>query len=327
MGSSLSTLFFGRNATFGFWTVVIAHVMFQVSFVALTVRARIRGFDWTLEQAAQDLGATPHADVLEDHLPADPAGHPRRRAAGVRAVHRRLHHHVLQRRLADHVPDPDLRRLTREDPAADQRAGHDDPAREHRPHGGRLGRGAGASGATADEVSGAEETSGCEHATRKAAPPSRGAEGRRRLLQPDPGIRARASCWPRSASRRWPRRAAASLRRTGASTARSRDAGHRHTAAIVRRSSQPGAGRPGVLRRRRSRRRGRHHHAGDRRRTAGASVEDFAGPRRSTRSTTSVRPPGRRGRTRRSTTGARDASPASRRSGTWSPGSPTWRPC
>jgi spermidine/putrescine transport system permease protein len=59
MGSSLSTLFFGRNASFGFWTVVIAHVMFQVSFVALTVRARIRGFDWTLEQAAQDLGASP----------------------------------------------------------------------------------------------------------------------------------------------------------------------------------------------------------------------------------------------------------------------------
>jgi spermidine/putrescine transport system permease protein len=52
MGSSLSTLSFGRNASFGFWTVVIAHVMFQVSFVALTVRARIRGFDWTLEHAA-----------------------------------------------------------------------------------------------------------------------------------------------------------------------------------------------------------------------------------------------------------------------------------
>jgi spermidine/putrescine transport system permease protein len=39
--------------------VVIAHIMFQVSFVALTVRARVRGFDWTLEQAAQDLGASP----------------------------------------------------------------------------------------------------------------------------------------------------------------------------------------------------------------------------------------------------------------------------
>ena len=39
--------------------MVIAHIMFQVSFVALTVRARVRGFDWTLEQAAQDLGASP----------------------------------------------------------------------------------------------------------------------------------------------------------------------------------------------------------------------------------------------------------------------------
>jgi spermidine/putrescine transport system permease protein len=59
LGSSLATLFLNRGVSFGFTTVVIAHVMFQVSFVALTVRARIRGFDWTLEQAAQDLGATP----------------------------------------------------------------------------------------------------------------------------------------------------------------------------------------------------------------------------------------------------------------------------
>jgi spermidine/putrescine transport system permease protein len=60
LGSSLATLFLSRNwVDFGFWTVVIAHIMFQVSFVALTVRARIRGFDWTLEQAAMDLGATP----------------------------------------------------------------------------------------------------------------------------------------------------------------------------------------------------------------------------------------------------------------------------
>jgi len=59
MGASLATLFLNRNANFGFGTVTIAHIMFQVSFVALTVRARIRGFDWTLEQAAQDLGAPP----------------------------------------------------------------------------------------------------------------------------------------------------------------------------------------------------------------------------------------------------------------------------
>jgi spermidine/putrescine transport system permease protein len=59
LGSSLATLFIDWDITRGFPTVVIAHVMFQVSFVALTVRARIRGFDWTLEQAAQDLGAAP----------------------------------------------------------------------------------------------------------------------------------------------------------------------------------------------------------------------------------------------------------------------------
>ncbi|MEY3805458.1 MAG: hypothetical protein RIR69_270, partial [Actinomycetota bacterium] len=59
LGSSLATLFLSRGVDFGFTTVVIAHVMFQVSFVAVTVRARIRGFDWSLEQAAMDLGASP----------------------------------------------------------------------------------------------------------------------------------------------------------------------------------------------------------------------------------------------------------------------------
>jgi len=59
LGSSLATLFLGQGfVNFGFVTIVIAHIMFQVSIVALTVRARIRGFDWTLEQAAQDLGAS-----------------------------------------------------------------------------------------------------------------------------------------------------------------------------------------------------------------------------------------------------------------------------
>jgi spermidine/putrescine transport system permease protein len=59
MGSSLFTLFFNANRTLGFTTVVIAHIMFCVSFVALTVRARVRGFDWTLEDAALDLGSPP----------------------------------------------------------------------------------------------------------------------------------------------------------------------------------------------------------------------------------------------------------------------------
>jgi spermidine/putrescine transport system permease protein len=59
LGSSLLALFLDFNIATGFATIVIAHVMFSVSYVALTVRARIRGFDWTLEEAAMDLGATP----------------------------------------------------------------------------------------------------------------------------------------------------------------------------------------------------------------------------------------------------------------------------
>jgi spermidine/putrescine transport system permease protein len=63
LGSSLLTLFLTRGAdvglTLGFTTILIAHIMFCVSFVALTVKARLRGFDWTLEDAAMDLGAPP----------------------------------------------------------------------------------------------------------------------------------------------------------------------------------------------------------------------------------------------------------------------------
>lgn len=59
LGSSLFTLFFARNADLGFWTVVIAHILFCISFVALTVEARVRGFDWSLEDAAMDLGSSP----------------------------------------------------------------------------------------------------------------------------------------------------------------------------------------------------------------------------------------------------------------------------
>jgi spermidine/putrescine transport system permease protein len=59
LGSSLLTLFLTRGVALGFLTILIAHIMFCVSFVALTVKARIRGFDWTLEDAAMDLGSPP----------------------------------------------------------------------------------------------------------------------------------------------------------------------------------------------------------------------------------------------------------------------------
>lgn len=59
LGFSLLTLFVSLNWNRGFVTIVIAQVMFSISYVATTVRARIRGFNWSLEEAALDLGATP----------------------------------------------------------------------------------------------------------------------------------------------------------------------------------------------------------------------------------------------------------------------------
>jgi spermidine/putrescine transport system permease protein len=69
LGSSLLSLFLNLNAQMGFATIVIAHIMFSVSYVALTVKARIKGFDWTLEEAAMDLGANPFRVVMKVTLP------------------------------------------------------------------------------------------------------------------------------------------------------------------------------------------------------------------------------------------------------------------
>jgi spermidine/putrescine transport system permease protein len=57
LGASLLTLFLTMNVTTGFWTIVIAHVMFNISYVVVTVKARLVGFDRHLEEAAMDLGA------------------------------------------------------------------------------------------------------------------------------------------------------------------------------------------------------------------------------------------------------------------------------
>jgi spermidine/putrescine transport system permease protein len=69
LGSSLLSLFLQFSVPLGFTTIVIAHIMFSVSYVALTVKARLRGFDWSLEEAAMDLGARPLRVVLRVTLP------------------------------------------------------------------------------------------------------------------------------------------------------------------------------------------------------------------------------------------------------------------
>jgi spermidine/putrescine transport system permease protein len=58
MGASLLALFLSLRLPLGFGTIVIAHIMFCLSFVVVTVKARLAGLDPSLEQAAMDLYAT-----------------------------------------------------------------------------------------------------------------------------------------------------------------------------------------------------------------------------------------------------------------------------
>jgi len=63
LGASLLTIFvqgFNRfGLDLGFWTITIAHIMFCLSFVVVTVKARLQSLDPRLEEAAQDLYAGP----------------------------------------------------------------------------------------------------------------------------------------------------------------------------------------------------------------------------------------------------------------------------
>jgi spermidine/putrescine transport system permease protein len=69
LGASLLTLFLNLGVARGFWTIFFAHVMFNISFVVVTVRARLVGFDRHLEEAAMDLGATPWTTFARVTLP------------------------------------------------------------------------------------------------------------------------------------------------------------------------------------------------------------------------------------------------------------------
>jgi spermidine/putrescine transport system permease protein len=69
LGASLLGFYITLNLDRGFSTLLIAHVMFCVAFVTITVRARLSGFDPMLEQAAQDLGATPWMTFWKVTLP------------------------------------------------------------------------------------------------------------------------------------------------------------------------------------------------------------------------------------------------------------------
>lgn len=69
LGASLLSLFIAVGYSTGFTTILIAHVMFNISFVVVTVRSRLIGFDRSLEEAAQDLGANGFQTFIRITLP------------------------------------------------------------------------------------------------------------------------------------------------------------------------------------------------------------------------------------------------------------------
>jgi spermidine/putrescine transport system permease protein len=69
LGASLLGLFVTINLARGFMTLLLAHVAFSIAYVAITVRARMAGFDRSLEEAAQDLGANAWVTFREVTLP------------------------------------------------------------------------------------------------------------------------------------------------------------------------------------------------------------------------------------------------------------------
>jgi spermidine/putrescine transport system permease protein len=69
LGSSLLSMFVQVQAPLGFLSILLAHVAFNTPFVAVTVRARASGMDRSMEDAAQDLFATPLVAFVKVTLP------------------------------------------------------------------------------------------------------------------------------------------------------------------------------------------------------------------------------------------------------------------
>lgn len=69
IGISLLMLFVACNIDCGFWTILIAHVTFCVSYVVMTVLARLQDFDDRILEAAYDLGAGPWYTFFKVELP------------------------------------------------------------------------------------------------------------------------------------------------------------------------------------------------------------------------------------------------------------------
>ena len=126
IGAALLSMFVYANVAPGFQTLLIAHVMFSISFVVVVVRSRLIGFDRNLEEAAGDLGATPLATFRYVTLPLLAPGI---LAAALLAFALSIDDFVISNFNSGtdrNVPALRLRGEPARDPGPGQRAGDDD---------------------------------------------------------------------------------------------------------------------------------------------------------------------------------------------------------
>jgi len=69
LGAALLGLFLVGGLARGFLTIILAHVMFTIGYVVVTVRARLEGMDLRVEEAAMDLGANEVTTLRKVTLP------------------------------------------------------------------------------------------------------------------------------------------------------------------------------------------------------------------------------------------------------------------
>ena len=70
LGAGLLLLFVRLNLARGWLSLLMAHTLLCLSYAALALKARLHGHNWTLEDAALDLGASPRRVFLRITLPA-----------------------------------------------------------------------------------------------------------------------------------------------------------------------------------------------------------------------------------------------------------------
>jgi spermidine/putrescine transport system permease protein len=69
LAAALLSMFVQARAPIGYGSILFSHIGFSIAFVAITVRARVQGLDRSLENAAQDLFATPFQAFMRVTLP------------------------------------------------------------------------------------------------------------------------------------------------------------------------------------------------------------------------------------------------------------------